>query len=197
MSTNVNKRYIGLFYTSDFLLSLALGMIPLMTVLSYFVSSLSNTTFAYAILLGLYNISTSLPRIHIAKNIAGKENSFTYFIYLKLFQVNIWIYLSAVFFLVKNALAKTLLFCFFYLIYAVIKGSLEVLSIDIYSRLFDKKTLGKFFGYKHSLSSLAEFFGAMMLVSIFKILNIGINYGIVFFILFILDLMSFFMILSL
>ena len=63
MSTLIKPKYIKYFYLSDFSISFALGMIPLMTVLSYLISSLSTSTFGYALMLALYNIATALPKM--------------------------------------------------------------------------------------------------------------------------------------
>lgn len=188
MTQKIDQRYIKFFYLSDFSISLALGMIPLVTVLSYVVSS--SSTFAYAILLALYNIFTTLPKMYVAKNLGGKKNTFNSIIKFKIIQMFIWLLISLVFFSMDNTPLKTSLFCILYLTYSLVKGSIDVLNIDVYSRLISSKKLGKFFGYKHSLNSLAEFFGAMMLVSLFEFLQIEVNYGIIFLIVFMLDFIS-------
>ena len=149
MTEKIDQKYIKFFYLSDFCLSLALGMIPLMTVLSYFISSLSTSTFAYALILALYNIASSYPKMYVAKNLSGKKNTFGTILKLKTVQIFIWLVISIIFFTVQNTTVKTALFCGLYLTYAFIKGSIEVLNIDIYSKVISSNILGKFFGYKH------------------------------------------------
>ena len=191
MTDTIKHKYIKYFYLSDFSVSLALGMIPLMTVLSYFISSLSTSTFSYAVMLALYNIFTSLPKVYVAKHLSNRANTFDSILKFKVAQITIWFLISIVFFFFPDSTNKVILFCSLYLIYAFTKGSIEVLNIDVYSKVLPSNKLGKFFGFKHSLNSLGEFIGAMTLVSLFNFLEIEINYGIIFMLVFLLDIISF------
>lgn len=190
MSQLFDKYYLKFFYISEFLISSALGMIPLMTILSFMLSSLSNSSFAYAIVLALYNISTTVPKMYVAKNLSGKSNTFKYLLSLRSVQLMVWLCMSLLFVFNEGQSYLIVIFCVLYLIYAVVKGSMDVLNIDIYSRLIDRNNLGKFFGYKYSLNSLAEFIGAVILVGLFERLHIN-NYAVIFMCVFILDLLSF------
>lgn len=191
MTQLINNRYLKFFYYSEFLISSALGMIPLMTVLSFMLSTLSHSTFAYAIVLALYNISTTMPKLYVAKNLSNKDSSFKSLLILRFFQLMVWLAMSTLFFINTGEHFYIVLFCFLYLIYAVIKGSVDVLALDIYSRVVPRENIGKFFGYKYSLNSFAEFFGAVILLAILAKFNLADNYSVVFFVVFILDIMSF------
>ena len=193
MSTLIKPKYIKYFYLSDFSISFALGMIPLMTVLSYLISSLATSTFGYALMLALYNIATALPKMYVAKNLSNKKNTFNFILMFKILQIFVWLFISIVFFTFPNTNSKVWLFCSLYLIYAFTKGSTDILNIDVYSRVIPSEMLGKFFGYKHSFNSLGEFIGAMALVSLLNFLKIEMNYGIIFMLVFMLDLLSFIM----
>lgn len=195
MSQILNKRYLKFFYYSEFLISSALGMIPLMTVLSFMLSTLSNSSFAYAVVLALYNASTTIPKVYVAKNLSNKASSFTSLLILRSFQLMVWLCMSGLFLMDTREYFYIILFCVLYLVYAVIKGSVDVLTLDIYSRVVPRDNMGKFYGYKYSLNSFAEFFGAVILLAVLSRLNLADDYSVVFFVVFILDIMSFSMLL--
>lgn len=191
MNKNKNKRYLKYFYISEFLISSALGMIPLMTVLSYMLSTLSNSTLAYAVVLALYNVSTTIPKVFVAKTLSNRSTTFKSLLVLRGFQLLIWLSMSFLFSVNDGESIYIILFCALYLLYALIKGSVEVLNLDIYSRVISRTKLGKFYGFKYSLNSFAEFLGALILIPIFGQINIVSNYAPIFMIVFVLDALSF------
>lgn len=187
----MSKKQIRFFYTSDFIMSTALGMIPLMTVLSFFVSSLSSSSIAYALVLALYNIATTLPKMFVAKNLVNRSNTFDVVLVMRFFQLLVWLMLGIGISISSSKFTSVIVLVVLYLLYASIKGATEVLNIDVYSRVINGKNIGKFFGYKNSFNSLAEFIGAISLVYIFKFLNIDMNYSLIFMGVFTLDLFSY------
>lgn len=190
MEYTTKNKYMKRLYASEFILSSALGMIPLMTVLSFLMSSMSESTFYYALILALYNICTTLPKIYVANNMSNKKNTFSYLFSLRVIQIILWMCMSLIFVIFDGSMKYVFLFCLFYLAYAVVKGSVDVLNIDIYSKVIPRSNIGKFFGLKYSLNSFAEFSGALLLASIFKFLDIDTNYALIFLIVGVLDFIS-------
>lgn len=190
MEYSNKSKYMKRLYISEFILSSALGMIPLMTVLSFLMSSMSDSTFSYALILALYNICTTLPKIYVANNMSNKKNTFNYLFSLRVIQVTLWMCMSFIFVVFDGSMKYVFLFCLVYLAYAVVKGSIDVLNIDIYSKVIPRSSIGKFFGLKYSLNSFAEFSGALLLAYIFKFLDIDTNYALIFLIVGVLDFIS-------
>ncbi|MGE5558563.1 MAG: MFS transporter [Bacillota bacterium] len=186
------KRNVMTSYADGMFDAVALGMVPVQTVMVYFISGYVASNFSIGLLSSMHLLLSVLPQFFVARQLERKG-------YFKR-QLALWVIPARTAFLVlgllimfvapKNERAFVFLFYAVYWLHGLLMGGVALSWFNYINKIIPFKARGRFFGVRGSINGLAgiagSFLGGLILAS-----KLGkIKYGYMFIAAFLLDMFS-------
>lgn len=183
----VNSITDGIFFT------LGTGMAS-GTVLTYFVSTFTSSNAVIGLLTTLHSLLVNVPQFFVAPYVEKKETYKPALKMLGFFQRVVWLLLGISTFLLaqKFPVFYLVLLYFFYGLFGLFTSACSVLWISLITKVIPHDHQARFFGVRYSLCGAAEILGSFAASMIFKFVPYPTNYGIIFVIVFILLMVSYY-----
>lgn len=188
------KRNYIVSISDGALYALAMGMVPLTTVLVYFISDFVTQKWILGLMPFLNNLLLTTPQILVSKKLERLRRSKPFLLLMALNLRFFWLLmgLNVIMFADSNPILFTVLF---YLIYSFIGLSGAFASItwlNFIVKIIPTEYRGKFFGIRSTVGGIFESFGAILMGVIIRMFPYPFNYGVLFLAVFVLTMLSLF-----
>lgn len=191
ISDSLKRNYV--VNTADgALFAMAMGMVPLSTVLVYFISDFVSAKWLVGLLSFLNILLMFSPQILVSKKLEKLKFYKPFMIATGLLVRVLWLLmgLNVIFFADKNPLLFTILFYFLYSLIGLATAFSGITWLNFIVKIIPEAYRGKFFGVRFSISGIFEATGSILMGVVVKKFSYPNNYGILFLIVFILSMLS-------
>lgn len=188
---NFGRNYIlntadGAFF------ALAMGMVPLNTVLTYFISGYISQKWLIGLLSFLNVLLTFSPQILVSRKLERvrriKPLMLAYGIGLRL----LWLLmgLNVILLADKNPVLFIILFYLLYSLIGLFSAFIGISWLNFIVKIIPDSFRGRFFGIRSTISGMFEMLGALFMGILLKNLPSPLNYGVLFLVVFVLTSLS-------
>ena len=186
------KRNMVTSTTEGVLDAIGMGMIPMSTVITYFISDYVNNAFLIGLLPSLQSICSILIQIMVGDRLQGKER-FKPLMAVCVFAFRFaWLALSLLIFF-NNRISPLLFVCIFYGIFCV-NGAWSGVMMLCYTQLINKiipeAAKGRFFGIRGAFTSVGSILGAQIGGAVLAAGGDAKRFALLFLVAFIIDIIS-------
>lgn len=191
MSTTLSRNYF--FNTVDgAFFALAMGMVPLNTVLIYFISDFVTQKWLIGLLSFLNVLLMFSPQILASRALERLRRYKPFLVATGLVIRVLWLFmgLNVLLFAEKNPLLFTVLFYILYSLIGLASAFTSITWLNFIVKIIPGNYRGRFFGIRATVSGVFESTGPLLMGIIIKKLEYPTNYGVLFIIVFIFTLIS-------
>lgn len=180
VNENLNKNIIYTTVDGAFF-GLGIGMVPLATTLTYFVSQYIHSNVLIGLLTTMNAFLLNLPQLFTARYIESMANNRKLILFSGFIQRFAWILMGTIVLIVQNKMIMMVLFYFAYGFFSLVSGIVGVAWMDMIAKVIPINIRGRVFGIRTFLCSMVEFIGALLSVYILEKFYTPYNYSILFY----------------
>lgn len=172
--------------------AIASGMLPVSTVIVYFISHYVKSNTLIGLLTTLNVLLSNSPQILVAKKLEVLETYKEYFIKVALIMRFMWLFLAIDVFLFaeRNEILFIVLFYLIFSLQGFFASFSNITWFNLILKLIPERQRSKFFGLRSSIGGLCETLGAFLMGKILSLLKYPYNYALLFFIAFLIMMFS-------
>lgn len=176
----------GAFY------ALAMGMVPLNTVLTYFISGYISQKWLIGLLSFLNVLLTFSPQILVSKKLERLRRIKPLMIVFAIVLRILWLLmgLNVILLAVKNPVMFIILFYLLYSLIGLASAFTGITWLNFIVKIIPDNFRGRFFGIRSTISGVFEMLGALIMGILLKNLPSPFNYGVLFLTVFVLTSIS-------
>lgn len=176
----------GAFY------ALAMGMVPLNTVLTYFVSGYVSQKWLIGLFSCLNVLLTFCPQILVSKKLERVRRIKPLMLVFAVVLRILWLLmgLNVILLADKNPVLFIILFYILYSLIGLASAFTGITWLNFIVKIIPESFRGRFFGIRSTISGMFEMLGALLMGILLKTLPSPLNYGILFLTVFALTVIS-------
>jgi len=186
------NRNIAYSVIDGTLFSFGIGMVPLATTLTYFVSYYIESNLLIGLLATMNACLMNLPQLFAARYIESIDNNRRLLLYSGLLHRLCWMVMGAGVLLLQDSRSLMILFYLAYGLFSLASGVVGVAWMDMIAKVFPASVRGRIFGVRSFLCSLVEFLGALLAATILERVAAPTSYALLFFLTGLFGLLSMF-----
>ncbi|WAM30968.1 MFS transporter [Caldicellulosiruptor naganoensis] len=188
---NLKKNSI-VSITDGAIFAVASGMLPVSTVIVYFISHYVKSNTLIGLLTTLNVFLSNSPQILVAKKLEMLETYKEYFIKVALIMRLMWLLLAIDVFLFaeRNEILFIILFYLIFSLQGFFTSFANITWFNLILKLIPERQRSKFFGIRSSIGGLCETLGAFLMGKILRLLWYPYNYALLFLIAFLIMMLS-------
>lgn len=174
------------------LFALAMGMVPLSTVLIYFISDFVSAKWLIGLLTFLNVLLTFSPQVLVSKKLERLRYNKPFLLFTSLILRVLWLLmgLNVILFAEKMPILFIILFYFLYSLIGLISAFTGITWLNFIIKIIPKIYWAKFFAVRSSISGIFEAVGSILMGIIVSRFPYPYNYGILFIVVFVISMVS-------